>query len=206
VTLIGANGAGKTTLMRTISGLKRPTSGEIWFDDRRIDSEPPENIVRAGISHCPEGRRLFPNMSVRANLKLGAFSRKDKAGVTRDLAMVYEHFPILKERDNQCAGTLSGGEQQMLAIGRALLSMPRILLLDEPSLGLSPIMVQEIAKIIGNISKAGITIVLSEQNAHMALRLANKGYVMETGSIVLEDHAENLLDNKSVKRAYLGGD
>ena len=205
VTLIGANGAGKTTLLRTISGLHRPSNGEIWFDDKRIDHSSPRDIVRMGLAQVPEGRRVFPFMSVLDNLKTGAYTRHDKQGVEEDLKMVYSHFPILKTRAGQSAGTLSGGEQQMLAMGRALMSRPRLLLLDEPSLGLSPLMVKEIAKIIRDINGEGKSIILVEQNAALALRLAHKGYVIQTGSIVVEGTGQELLDNEAVKKAYLGG-
>lgn len=204
VTLIGANGAGKTTLLRTISGLKRVEAGEIWFEDTRIDETTPQEIVKLGIIQVPEDKKLFPFMSVSDNLKMGAYLRKsgDSKAV---LQKVHSSLPILKERTGQLAGTLSGGEQQMLAIARALMASPKLLLLDEPTLGLSPIMSAEIAKIITEINNSGISIVLVEQNARMALTLAQKGYVLETGRIVLEDTAERLLNNKSVKDAYLGG-
>lgn len=206
VTLIGANGAGKTTLLRTISGLKRPTTGEIWFNEKRIDQFSSREIVREGVAHVPEGRRVFPYMSVLDNLKTGAFTRKDsKNSIQVDLEKVYGHFPILKSRSSQKAGTLSGGEQQMLAMGRALMTNPKLLLLDEPSLGLSPLMVKEIAKIIRDIHREGKSIILVEQNAALALRLAHKGYVIQTGSIVIEGACEDLLNNDAVKKAYLGG-
>ena len=205
VTLIGANGAGKTTLLRTISGLHRPSTGEIWFDDKRIDHSSSRDIVRMGLAQVPEGRRVFPFMSVLDNLKTGAYTRRDKQGVEEDLKMVYSHFPVLKTRAGQSAGTLSGGEQQMLAMGRALMTRPRLLLLDEPSLGLSPLMVKEIAKIIRDINGEGKSIILVEQNAALALRLAHKGYVIQTGSIVVEGTGRELLDNDAVKKAYLGG-
>jgi len=205
VTLIGANGAGKTTLLRTISGLHRPSTGEIWFDDKRIDHSSSRDIVRMGLAQVPEGRRVFPFMSVLDNLKTGAYTRQDKQGVKKDLKMVYSHFPVLKTRASQSAGTLSGGEQQMLAMGRALMTRPRLLLLDEPSLGLSPLMVKEIAKIIRDINDEGKSIILVEQNAALALRLAHKGYVIQTGSIVVEGTGQELLDNEAVKKAYLGG-
>ena len=205
VTLIGANGAGKTTLLRTISGLHRPANGEIWFDDKRIDHSSPRDIVRMGVAQVPEGRRVFPFMSVLDNLKTGAYTRQDKQEVEKDMEMVYSHFPVLKVRANQSAGTLSGGEQQMLAMGRALMTRPRLLLLDEPSLGLSPLMVKEIAKIIRDINNEGKSIILVEQNAALALRLAHRGYVIQTGSIVVEGTGQELLDNEAVKKAYLGG-
>ncbi len=205
VTLIGANGSGKTTILRAISGLKYPTSGEIWFSDRRIDGLPPPAVVGMGIAHVPEDRKLFPRMTVLENLKMGAFLQRDKKGISQGLEEVYTHFAILKERSKQRAGSLSGGEQQMLAVGRALMARPRMLLLDEPSLGLAPIMVVEIAKIILDIRQRGFAIVLVEQNAHMALRISNKGYVLETGSIVLADESKALFTNEHVKKAYLGG-
>jgi branched-chain amino acid transport system ATP-binding protein len=205
VTLIGSNGAGKTTTLRTISGLSHPTTGEIWFEDQRIDKKPPEKINKAGIAQVPENRRVFPYMTVAENLEMGAFLRKDEEGMTRDLEGVFKHFPILKSRQKQLAGTMSGGEQQMLAMGRALMSNPKLLLLDEPSLGLSPIMCLEIAKIIRDIHQEGRTIVLVEQNARLALALAQKGYVLETGNIVLAGDAKELRENEKVKNAYLGG-
>lgn len=205
VTLIGANGAGKSTTLRTISGLKSPTRGEIWFQGRRIDKLPPQDVVKDGISHCPEGRRVFPFMTVSENLMMGAYTRKDKAGIKQSLERVYHHFPVLKERTRQAGGTLSGGEQQMLAMGRALMAKPKLMLLDEPSLGLSPLLVKEIAKIITEIHAEGVSIILVEQNAIMALRLAHKGYVLEVGKIALEGTGKELLDNPHVKAAYLGG-
>jgi len=204
VTLIGANGAGKSTTLRAISGLKHPTTGEIWFDGQRIERLPPERINKLGIAQVPEGRRVFPEMTVMENLEMGAFLRRDTDGINRDLEGVFTHFPVLRERRKQSAGTLSGGEQQMLAMGRALMSDPKLLLMDEPSLGLSPIMCQEIAKIIKEIHKEGRTIVLVEQNARLALSLAQKGYVLETGSIVLEGDAKDLRENEEVKKTYLG--
>jgi len=205
VTLIGANGAGKSTTLRAISGLNHPTTGEIWFQDKRIDKLPPEKINKAGIAQVPEGRRVFPQMTVLENLMMGAFLRNDKAGIERDLKTVFHHFPVLKERQKQAGGTLSGGEQQMLAMGRALMSNPKLILMDEPSLGLSPIMCQEIAKIIKDIHAEGRTIVLVEQNARLALALAETGYVLETGNIVLKGPAKELRENPDVKKAYLGG-
>ena len=205
VTLIGANGAGKSTTLRAISGLNHPTTGEIWFQGKRIDKLPPEKINKAGIAQVPEGRRVFPQMTVKENLMMGAFLRNDTAGIERDMKMVFHHFPVLKERQKQAGGTLSGGEQQMLAMGRALMSNPKLILMDEPSLGLSPIMCQEIAKIIKDIHAEGRTIVLVEQNARLALALAEKGYVLETGNIVLEGPAKDLRENAEVKKAYLGG-
>lgn len=205
VALIGANGAGKTTILRTISGLQRPTSGEIWFLGERIDKTPPSAIVKMGMGHCPEGRRLFPYMTVKENLLMGAYLRKDKAEINRDLEMMYQSFPILKERLGQQAVTLSGGEQQMLAMARALMGRPRLLLLDEPSLGLSPILVREVARIITDIHKSGVSVLLVEQNSVMALSIAHRGYVVETGKIELEGEAKELLDNEHVKKAFLGG-
>ncbi|MDP6843410.1 MAG: ABC transporter ATP-binding protein [Rhodospirillales bacterium] len=204
VTLIGANGAGKSTTLRTISGLKRASSGGVWFDGVRIDRLAPEKIVRMGIAHVPEGRQVFPDLSVNENLITGAFLRRDKDGIARDLEEVHEHFPILKERRNQRAKTLSGGEQQMLAMGRAMMSNPRLILMDEPSLGLSPVMVQEVAKIIREINAKGVPVVLVEQNAELALTLASYGYVLETGRIALEGKAEDLHENEHVRHAYLG--
>ncbi|MEN6313732.1 MAG: ABC transporter ATP-binding protein [Clostridiaceae bacterium] len=205
VTLIGANGAGKTTTLRTISGLKRPTGGTILLDGADITGTASQERVQMGISHAPEGRRVFSSMTVLENLELGAFQRKDKAAVASDLRMVYERFPILADRKKQAAGTLSGGEQQMLAIGRALMSRPKILLLDEPSMGLAPLLVQEIFSIIKDINKAGTTILLVEQNASMALQIAGHAYVMETGSIVLSGSGTELMQSDDIKKAYLGG-
>ena len=205
VALIGANGAGKSTTLRAISGLKQPSSGEIWFKGERIDDLSPEEITMRGIAHVPEGRRVFPYMTVKENLEMGAFTRKDKGGIARDLESVFKHFPRLRERLTQAAGTMSGGEQQMLAMGRALMSDPTVVLMDEPSLGLSPILCQEIAKIIKEIHAEGRTVVLVEQNARLALSLAQKGYVLETGSVVLEDDAKALLENDKVRETYLGG-
>ena len=205
VTLIGANGAGKSTILKTVSGLKGPISGEILFEGQRIDGLPPHQIVQAGISHVPEGRRLFPGMSVVENLAMGAYLRKNKGGIDRDLKKVFAYFPILEERRKQRAGSLSGGEQQMLAIGRALMSKPKLLLLDEPSIGLSPLMRLMIGKIIATINREeGVSIILVEQNAKLALSLAYRGYVLETGRIVLEGEATELLKNETVKSAYLG--
>jgi branched-chain amino acid transport system ATP-binding protein len=203
VCLIGANGAGKTTTLRTVSGLLRPREGAIFYDDQRIDMVPAHEIVALGVAQSPEGRRIFPRMSVRENLDMGAFTRKD-AGQREDLERILELFPILKERARQAAGTLSGGEQQMLAIGRALMTKPKLLLLDEPSMGLAPIVVERIFQTIREISQQGVTILLVEQNAAQALSLANRGYVIETGKIVLEDEARALLANERVRKAYLG--
>jgi branched-chain amino acid transport system ATP-binding protein len=203
VCLIGANGAGKTTTLRTVSGLLRPREGAIFYDGQRIDLLPAHEIVGLGVAQSPEGRRIFPRMSVRENLDMGAFTRKD-AEQRQDLERILEIFPILKERARQAAGTLSGGEQQMLAIGRALMTKPKLLLLDEPSMGLAPIVVQRIFQTIREISEQGVTILLVEQNAAQALGLANRGYVIETGRIVLEDEARALLANERVRKAYLG--
>jgi branched-chain amino acid transport system ATP-binding protein len=205
VTLLGANGAGKTTVLKAISGLKLPSSGEVWFSDQRIDRSQATQIVRMGISHILEGQRVFRDMTVESNLTLGAFVRNDREGIKADLQEVYCHFPILKERRKQKAGSLSGGEQQMLAISRGLMSKPRLLLMDEPSIGLSPLMVNEIASIIKAIHKQGISVFIVEQNAAIALRLADRGYVMETGKIVLGANRDELLNDERVKKAYLGG-
>ena len=205
VTLIGANGAGKTTLLRTISGLIRARAGTVRFDSRDLTRVPPHEIVGLGISQSPEGRMVFANLSVEDNLELGAYRRRDRAGILADRERVYSLFPRLMERRRQNAGTLSGGEQQMLAIGRALMSRPRLLLLDEPSLGLAPLLVREIFKTIVEINRAGVTVLLVEQNAHMALTIAGRGYVLETGRVRLTDKAASLLQNDEVKRAYLGG-
>ncbi len=205
VTLIGANGAGKSTTLRTISGLQRARSGQITFDGCDLGAEPSHDIVGLGLSHVPEGRRIFTNLSVMENLEMGAYLVRDKKDSARMLERVFGLFPRLSERSGQSGGTLSGGEQQMLAIGRALMSKPSMLLLDEPSLGIAPILVKEIFEEIRAINKEdGTTILLVEQNANMALHLANRGYVIETGRIVLEDEASALLDNPQVKEAYLG--
>jgi branched-chain amino acid transport system ATP-binding protein len=203
VCLIGANGAGKTTTLRTLSGLLRPAAGEVRYDGRRIDHLAAHEIVRLGLAQVPEGRRVFPFMTVRENLDMGAFTRRD-AGKDADLENVYEMFPILRDRSRQAAGTLSGGEQQMLAMGRALMARPQLLLLDEPSMGLAPIVVQRIFDIVREISRTGTTILLVEQNAAQALRLADRGYVLETGRIVLADAASSLLADEQVRKAYLG--
>ena len=205
VTLLGANGAGKTTVLKAISGLKLPASGEVWFSGQRIDRSQAPQIVRMGISHILEGQRVFRDMTVESNLTLGAFVRNDREGIKADLQEVYQHFPILKERKKQNAGSLSGGEQQMLAISRGLMSKPRLLLMDEPSIGLSPLMVNEIASIIRTINKQGISVFIVEQNAAIALRLADRGYVMETGKIVLGASRNELLNDERVRKAYLGG-
>ncbi|MCI5801549.1 MAG: ABC transporter ATP-binding protein [Oscillospiraceae bacterium] len=205
VTLIGANGAGKTTTLRTASGLKKPTSGSILLDGKDITAATPQDRVKMGISQVPEGRRVFSTMTVLENLELGAFLRRDKDGIARDLNTVYERFPILADRRRQAAGTLSGGEQQMLAMGRALMSRPKILFLDEPSMGLAPLLVQEIFDIIKAINETGTTILLVEQNASMALQVAHQAYVMETGSIVLSGTGTELSQSEEIKKAYLGG-
>jgi len=205
VTLIGANGAGKSTTLRAISGLIPVTSGEILFEGRNINGLPPQNIVRAGIAHVPEGRRLFPYMTIKENLMMGAYCRRDKKEIQSNLSTVYEHFPILRDRQYQRAGSLSGGQQQMLAIGRALMSNPKLLLLDEPSMGLAPLMVKEVGRIIGEINRKQVGIVVVEQNAQMALRLAHQAYVLETGSITIQGKGSDLIQNEHVKKAYLGG-
>ena len=202
--LIGANGAGKTTTLQTVSGMLSAKSGSIRFQDQEISRMPEHKIVKQGISHVPEGRRMFSNLTVLENLKMGAYTRKDKQEINNSLEMVYERFPRLKERTRQLAGTLSGGEQQMLAMGRALMANPRILLLDEPSMGLSPLLVSEIFDIIQEINKQGVTILLVEQNAKKALSIANRAYVLETGRIVKENDAQALLHDEAIKKAYLG--
>jgi branched-chain amino acid transport system ATP-binding protein len=205
-TLIGANGAGKSTILKAISGLVIPTSGEIWFRGERVDRLQPHEIVRRGIVQSPEGRRLFPYMTVLVNIRLGAYLRKDRAEIKKDLQKVFARFPILNERKKQQAGTLSGGEQQMLATARALLAKPTLLLMDEPSLGLAPMMVQEIARIIKDINKQDrVGILLVEQNSYMALNLADKAYVLEIGKVSFEGRPQDLLNNEYVKKAYLGG-
>lgn len=204
VCLIGANGAGKTTTLRTISGLVKPTDGTIRYKGMSIGNLEPPDIVRHGISHCPEGRQVFPRMTVMENLEMGAYTRKDRHKLTEDYQRVFDYFPILAERRWQLAGTLSGGEQQMLAIGRALMSRPQLLLLDEPSLGLAPFLMEKIFEIIQMINKEGVTILLIEQNAYQALTIAHRGYVMETGYISLSGRAKDLLHNEHVKKAYLG--
>ena len=204
VTLIGSNGAGKSTTLRAISGLEHPTSGTILFDGKNIEKLSADRIVRLGIAHVPEGRRVFKDLSVSENLRLGAFVRDDRDGIEQDLEKIFTRFPRLRERKEQMARTMSGGEQQMLAIGRALMSRPRMLLLDEPSLGLAPLIVQEIARILIEINRAGVAVVLVEQNAELALELARHGYVLETGNIALEGEADSLMDNEHVRRAYLG--
>jgi branched-chain amino acid transport system ATP-binding protein len=205
VCLLGANGAGKSSTLRAISGLVRPTAGRIVFDGRPIAGLPPAAILEAGIAHCPEGRRVFPYLTVEDNLIMGAYVRRDRAGIAADLARVCAHFPILGERRRQAAGTLSGGEQQMLAIGRALMARPRLILFDEPSLGLAPTVVETTFAIIADIRRQGTTVLMVEQNAYLALAMADRGYVMETGRIVLTGAARDLLADDHVRRAYLGG-
>ena len=204
VTLIGANGAGKSTTLRAISGLQKPQSGSILYGGEELVGLPAKEIVRRGIIHVPEGRRVFPDMTVAENLKIGAFLRKDKDGIASDMDYVYSLFPRLKERSWQPAGTLSGGEQQMLAVGRALMSRPKVLMMDEPSLGLAPLIVKDIFSILRRVNADGITVLLIEQNANAALRIADYGYVLETGVIALTGTGEELLRNESVREAYLG--
>jgi branched-chain amino acid transport system ATP-binding protein len=204
VTLLGANGAGKSTTLRSINGLNHPRQGVIRFEDRDITQTPPHEIVKRGIAQSPEGRRLFPRMSVTENLEMGAFQRSDRSGIREDMDRVFELFPRLKERRSQKAGTMSGGEQQMCAIGRALMARPKLLLLDEPSLGLAPIFVERIFEIVKTINEQGTSILLVEQNALMALDAANRGYVLETGRIVLADSAGALKTNEEVRKTYLG--
>ena len=206
VTLIGANGAGKTTILRAISGLAPVSSGEIRFHDQRIDGLPPQKLVGMGIAMVPEGRRVFPFMSVKDNLLMGAYLRKEKKAIAKDLDRIYSLFPILKEKSGQQGGELSGGQQQMVAIGRALMAAPKLLLLDEPSLGLAPIIVKDIADTIVEINQSeGLSVILVEQNARMALKISNHGYVLETGRVALSDKSENLIDNDHVRKFYLGG-
>ena len=204
IALIGANGAGKTTILHTITGLLSPKKGSVMYEGTDITKTPAHKIVSLGMAHVPEGRRVFADLSVYENLKMGAYTRKDKNEVEETLERVYERFPRLKERKNQMAGTLSGGEQQMLAMGRALMSKPKIILMDEPSMGLSPILVNEIFDIIQEVSNSGTTVLLVEQNAKKALSIADRAYVLETGKIVLEGKAEDLLNDDSIKKAYLG--
>jgi branched-chain amino acid transport system ATP-binding protein len=204
VTLIGGNGAGKTTTLKTISGVKRPSEGSVSYRGERIDELRPDEVVALGISQAPEGRHIFPRMSVRENLQMGAYGRRDSKGLHGDFDRVYGLFPVLKERQSQPGGTLSGGEQQMLAIGRALMSRPVVLMLDEPSLGLAPLLVERIFELLREIHQQGTTILLVEQNAQMALQLADRGYVLESGEIVLADSAGSLLGNEQVRKAYLG--
>ncbi|MBR1633713.1 MAG: ABC transporter ATP-binding protein [Lachnospiraceae bacterium] len=204
IALIGSNGAGKTTTLQTITGMLQPKAGQILFEGKDITKVPGHEIVAMGMAHVPEGRRVFAELSVLENLRLGAYTRKDKNEVEETLQRIYKSFPRLEERKNQPAGTLSGGEQQMLAMGRALMSKPRIVLMDEPSMGLSPILVQEIFRIIEDISASGTTVLLVEQNANKALSIADRAYVLETGNIVLEGKASDLLSDESIKKAYLG--
>ncbi|MBC8547056.1 ABC transporter ATP-binding protein [Clostridiaceae bacterium NSJ-31] len=204
VSLIGANGAGKTTVLHTISGLKKATSGTVTLEGLDLFSIDPHKIVQHGMAHVPEGRRIFSEMTVMENLEMGAYIRKDKAGIDADLEKIFHYFPRLRERSKQLGGTLSGGEQQMLAIGRALMSQPKILLMDEPSMGLSPLLVKEIFHIIGQLNRDGMTILLVEQNAKMALSIANRAYVLETGNVVMSGNARELLEDDKVRKAYLG--
>lgn len=204
VALLGANGAGKTTTLRVISGLIRPTHGTVEFDGMRTERMPPDQLVRTGIAHVPEGRQIFSDLTVRENLRLGAFTRHNMRAIDQDMQRVFNYFPRLRERLGQNAGTLSGGEQQMLAIGRGLMSKPRLLLLDEPSLGLAPLLVKEIFQIIAEIRAAGTTVVLVEQNVHMALNIADYAYLLQTGRVVLNDSSATLRQREEVKRAYLG--
>ena len=205
VTLIGANGAGKTTILKTISKLMEPTNGVILFEDQPLNKMQPHQMVYLGMAHVPEGRRVFSKMSVQENLQMGAYIRNDKAHIQEDLERVFRYFPRLKERMTQAAGTLSGGEQQMLAIGRALMSKPKLLLMDEPSMGLAPLLVQEIFNIINTIKKTGTTILLVEQNANQALQIADRAYVLETGKIIQSGDAKSLLEDDTIRKAYLGG-
>ncbi|MGH2712165.1 MAG: ABC transporter ATP-binding protein [Actinomycetota bacterium] len=204
VTLIGGNGAGKSTTLKTISGLKRPSDGSVIYRGERIDSLRADEVVALGICQSPEGRHIFPRMTVRENLYMGAYGRRDKAGIKSDFERVFSLFPVLRERESQAGGTLSGGEQQMLAIGRALMTRPTVLMLDEPSLGLAPLLVERIFDLLREIHKQGMTILLVEQNAQMALQLADRGYVLESGEIVIADDAKALLGNEQVRKAYLG--
>ena len=204
IALIGANGAGKTTILHTITGLLAPKKGSVMFEGKEITKVPAHKIVSMGMAHVPEGRRVFAELSVYENLKMGAYTRKDRVEIDESLQNVYKRFPRLEERKNQMAGTLSGGEQQMLAMGRALMSKPKIILMDEPSMGLSPILVNEIFDIIQAVSESGTTVLLVEQNAKKALSIADRAYVLETGNIVLEGKAKDLLENDSIKKAYLG--
>lgn len=205
VSLIGANGAGKSTILKTLSGLIHPSEGEIIYLGENIDSTSAKKIVEKGLVQVPEGRHVFPGLTVKENLELGAFLRKDKEEIQKDMEAVFERFPILKERKDQDAQTLSGGEQQMLAMGRALMSRPKLLLLDEPSMGLAPIFIREIFKIIQEIQKTGTTVLLIEQNAKMALSISNRAYVLETGSVVLSGTGQELLESDEIQKAYLGG-
>ena len=202
--IVGSNGAGKTTILKVISGLMTPTSGEVWFDGKRVDGMQAFQIARSGLIHVPEGRRLFPNLTVLDNLKLGASVRKDKMSFKKEMEKIFESFPVLRERCKQKAGSLSGGEQQMLAIGRALMAKPELLMLDEPCLGLAPLVINELYSIIRDINQSGVTVLLVEQNVSLALRLGNYGYVLEVGSIILEGEMDQLKDNEIINRAYLG--
>ena len=204
ITLIGANGAGKSTLLRTIMGLEKAKSGTITYNDEELNSLNSQHIVERGITLVPEGRRIFPNLTVLENLKVGAYLRKDKAGIAEDIKRIYELFPRLEERNWQMAGTLSGGEQQMLAVGRAMMCRPKLIMMDEPSLGLAPLVIKEIFRIIQRINEAGTTVLLVEQNANMALKVAHKAYVLETGRIRMEGTGRELLENEEIKEAYLG--
>jgi branched-chain amino acid transport system ATP-binding protein len=206
VAILGANGAGKSTTLKTISGLIQPRQGQILFQEQAIHRKEPHQIVRLGICQVPEGRDIFMGLTVQENLKMGAFTRNDSKSIQNDMERIFQSFPILNERARQQAGTLSGGEQQMLAIARGLMSNPKLMLLDEPSLGLAPLMVEEIFRIIAEINKEGVTILLVEQNANMALQTARYGYVMETGTVALHDSAENLIQNDYVRKVYLGAD
>jgi len=205
VTIVGANGAGKTTIMRTLSALKRAVSGEIWFQNKRVDRMRPDSIVRMGMIQVPAGRMIYAPMTVEDNLKMGYYLRSDRTGIKKDLESIYQHFPILKERRGQLGGSLSGGEQQMLAVARALMGNPRLLLMDEPSVGLSPLLVAEVGNIIRDINKSGISVLLVEQNCRMALKLAQRAYILEIGAIVLEGDADKLACDERVKKYYLGG-
>jgi len=204
VTLIGSNGAGKTTTLRAISGLARASKGEIWFDGQRIDTMAPDRILKLGIAHVPEGRRVFRDLTVTENLRLGAYTRSDREGIESDLEETFNRFPRLRERSGQLSKTMSGGEQQMLAVGRALMSRPRLLLLDEPSLGLAPLIVREIARILVEINKRGVAVVLVEQNAELALEITRYAYVLETGRLAMEGESSQLMNNEHVRKAYLG--
>jgi len=203
-TILGANGAGKSTFLKVLSGLMSPTSGEVYFQAKRIDGMKPYDIVKLGLIHVPEGRKLFPYLNVLENLKLGASLRRDGIGIRKDIEKVFEHFPILSKRCDQKAGSLSGGEQMMLAIGLGLMAQPKLLLMDEPSLGLSPMVIAELASIIKNIHESGISVLLVEQNVFLALQVADKGYVLEVGKVILEGEREQFMNNEVVKRAYLG--
>lgn len=206
VALIGANGAGKTTTLRAITGLKRPAQGEIWFDGQRIDGLPPAEIVARGIAMVPEGRRIYPYMSVKDNLLMGAYLRRDKAGIQRDLERIFVRFPRVKERLHQQGGTLSGGEQEMVVVGRALMARPKLLLLDEPSLGLAPMVVREIARMVTEVNRDDkVSVILVEQNSRMALKVSSYAYVLETGKVGLEGPSAELMDNDHVRKLYLGG-